>query len=49
MGRVGPQATVSELSLMCDINRDFLMELMLQHMNVKLTGLSLKLQVARYM
>ena len=33
MGRVGPQATVSELSLICDINRDSLMELMSQHMD----------------
>ena len=31
MGRVGPQATVSELSLIRDIIRDSLMELMLQH------------------
>ena len=33
MGRVGPQATVSELSLICDINRDSLMELVSQHMD----------------
>ena len=31
MGQLGSQATVSELSLICDINRDSLMELMLQH------------------
>ena len=33
MGRVGPQATVSELSLIRDIIRDSLMELLLQHMD----------------
>ena len=33
MGQLGSQATVSELSLICDINKDSLMELMLQHMD----------------
>ena len=33
MGQVGPQATVSELSLIRDIIRDSLMELVSQHMD----------------